>query len=88
LDFGPVESLEPKLCHVGHLEAWGSCLGCGPVESIETGNGSLPPLNIGAEIVLCWGTQRQGVAAWGVARLNPDALEPLRLVKIFDLLDL
>ena len=29
LGFGPVESLDPKLCHVGHLEAWGSCLGYG-----------------------------------------------------------
>jgi len=27
LGFGPVESWKPKLCHVGHLEAWGSCLG-------------------------------------------------------------
>jgi len=46
-----------------------------------------PPWNIGAEIVLCWGTQRHGVSAWGVVRLNPDALEPLRLVKTFYLLD-
>ena len=27
------------------------------------------PCTFEAEIVLCWGTQRHGVSAWGVARL-------------------
>ena len=153
LDFGDANSLK-ALVNKGTLyplKLWSPCI-FGPLESLRPKLDLWSPWIIEAEIVLCWGTQRHGVAAWGVVRLlgvvmllgdletsqtalkpsnywcswphnqpwilltfdtwrprafetfedfdilypwsheprreSPDALEPLRLVETFDLLDL